>query len=92
MGTFKKFVHKIQLEENLYEIKHAVYDSGSCQCFKDCDCIKNKGELEGYSVKYSNMYHLITEIKNLNLKMKVLKKMKVKYENYNCKRWEIFCY
>lgn len=54
MGTSAKFIHRIQLEENLFEIKHSIHKNGACQCFKDCDCYSEKGELIGHSVRYSN--------------------------------------
>lgn len=54
MGTCAKFVSRIELEPNLFEIKHEILDNGSCQCSKDCDCYKRKGSLLGIDIKYSN--------------------------------------
>ncbi len=54
MGTFSKFVHRIKISENLFEIKHSIYNNGACQCFKDCDCYSKKDEFLGYDIRYSN--------------------------------------
>lgn len=54
MGTFAKFIHRKQLEKNLFEIKHSIYNNGSCQCFKDCDCYSKKGEYLYDDIRYSN--------------------------------------
>lgn len=54
MLTYSKFIHRIQIEEELFEIKHSIHHNGGCQCFKNCDCSDKKGELLRYDIKYSN--------------------------------------
>ena len=53
MMTYSKFVSKIEIEPGIFEIKNNIYDKGSCQCFKDCDCYKNKGKFLFENIRYS---------------------------------------
>lgn len=54
MGVYSKLVHRKEIEENIFEIKYSLHDSGSCQCSKDCDCSSKRGQLLGYETIYSN--------------------------------------
>lgn len=53
MGTYAKFVSKIEIEPNIFEITNAIYDNGSCQCFKNCDCYQRKGNFLFNDIRYS---------------------------------------
>lgn len=54
MGTYSKFKYRKEIESNLFEIANDVFDNGACQCFKDCDCYKNKGKFLFTDIRYSN--------------------------------------
>lgn len=54
MGTFAKFKSKTQVEENVFEIVHEIYNDGACQCFGDCNCYNKKGEYICDDIRYSN--------------------------------------
>ena len=54
MGTYAIFLSKIEIEPGIYEIKHKIFNNGSCQCFKDCDCYSKKGEFLNIDIRYSN--------------------------------------
>lgn len=54
MLTYSKFVKEVEIEPNIFEIHNNVFDKGSCQCFKDCDCYKNKGKFLFTDVRYRN--------------------------------------
>lgn len=54
MKTYAKLVSRKEIEPNLFELQFNIYNSGSCQCFKDCNCYEKKGELLGTDIRYSN--------------------------------------
>ena len=54
MNSQHKLTSKVEVEPNIFELTYEVYNSGSCQCFKDCDCYKKKGEFMGKYIRYSN--------------------------------------
>ena len=48
MGSYRKLVDKVKVEgSEINKITYNVFDNGSCQCFKDCDCYSRKGLLLG---------------------------------------------
>ena len=54
MNTYAKFYKEVEIEPGIFEVTYQIFDSGSCQCFKDCDCAKNKGKLIGAHTRYRN--------------------------------------
>lgn len=53
MGTYSKFISKIEIEPNIFEIKNQIFYNGACQCFKDCDCHKRKNTPLFIDIRYS---------------------------------------
>lgn len=53
MSVFRKEINRIEISPNIFEIKYEVKDSGSCQCFKDCDCYKKKNDFLYFEYEYT---------------------------------------
>ena len=48
MGSYRKLADKVKVEgTDINKIIYNVYDNGSCQCYRDCDCSSRKGLLLG---------------------------------------------
>lgn len=54
MGTIAKKSSRKEIKPGIFEITTAIHASGSCQCFKDCDCYLEKGKFLYNDIRYSN--------------------------------------
>lgn len=51
--TYTKKLHEELIEGSLiYKATIGTYSNGACQCYNNCDCIKNKDKLLFTSYKY----------------------------------------
>lgn len=74
MGYYEKFdSQKLIVVDGVRILKktYKLFDNGSCQCFKDCDCYLRKGKPEGEYNKFKHplkdkyYYHLDSCIQSL---------------------------
>lgn len=54
MNSNKKFLQKVEIEPGIFEITYQSIHSGACQCFKDCNCAEQKGQVLRTFKMYSN--------------------------------------
>jgi hypothetical protein len=54
MLTYSKLKETKEIEPDIFENVYDVFDKGSCQCFKDCDCYKKRGQ---FLFTISNYFH-----------------------------------
>ena len=55
MKTYSKFISEEPVPNTPYTKKiYHIFNSGSCQCIKDCDCIKDKGKFLGIQENYTH--------------------------------------
>lgn len=54
MLSNKELVSKVEIEDGITELTYNIIHSGGCQCYKDCDCYKSRGEILWQEKMYSN--------------------------------------